>query len=69
MLLDMIKPYQITHVRKDVDGQTIFFKVSKTVPKGTGFATLTMDSALFVSDGEDIDGIMDNYLKDSGWML
>jgi len=67
MLLDMIKPYQITHVRKDVDGQTIFFKVSKTVPKGTGFATLTMDSALFVKDDESIDDAMDMYLQDSGW--
>jgi len=64
----MIKPYQITHVRKDIDGQTIFFKVSKTVPKGLSFSTLTMETAVFVSDNEDIDTIMDKYLQDSGWI-
>jgi len=64
----MIKPYQITHIRKDPEGQTVFFKVIKTAPKGIGFTTLTMDSAIFVKDNESIDDTMDMYLKNSGWM-
>jgi len=65
----MIKPYQITRIRNDLEGQTIFFKVTKTVPKGCGFSTFTMESALFVSKNEDVNNIMDKYLKDSGWIL
>ena len=66
----MIKPFTITNIREEPDGnKTVFFQVkrSEQMPCGNP-RTLVMESALYVLANEDVDQVVFNSLENSGWI-
>jgi len=65
----MIKPFKILSTRDEVDGTTVFFRVSRTEQiDETKSKTKVMETAVHVNTGEDIDEVIFNNLKDTGWI-
>ena len=66
----MIKPFKITSTRQEPDGgTTVFFKISK-VQQSPEFMnkTETLETAILVPQGEDIDQYLVKELTKSGWI-
>lgn len=69
MQVDMIKPYKITSIREEPDGnKTVFFSISKTVNNNGLINTSTMDTAIYVLKEEDIDEVLFKDLEKGGWL-
>jgi hypothetical protein len=67
---DMIKPYTIKSIREEPDGgKTVFFYIKKITPKEKGGRSiLEMDTAIYVTQQEDVDTVLFNNLKQAGWL-
>lgn len=66
----MIKPYRINQIRDESDGsKTVFFVVSRSITMGGGKTrTSQMSTAFNVPPGADIDTVLYEELKKSGWL-
>jgi hypothetical protein len=66
----MIKPFKILSVRDEPDGaKTVFFEVTKVAQESESKNTATtMRSAIYVDAGLDVDAVLYNNLKVSGWI-
>ena len=64
-----ILPFEIVSVRDDVGGKTVFFKVGKRVIVNNKQTQTTMESAIFVDDGKDIELTLYDALKVMGWIV
>ena len=66
----MIKPFKITGTRDEVGGgTTVFFQVKKVQQVTETLSRMTtMDTAIHVPDGQDIDQYIFNDLQKGGWI-
>lgn len=69
MHLAMIKPYTILRIRDEDDGsKTVFFRVTKVVQlSDTKSSRTSMESAIRVDAGQDIDQALFQSLSQTGW--
>ena len=65
----MIKPYTILRIRDEDDGsKTVFFRVTKVVQlSDTKSSRTSMESAIRVDAGQDIDQALFQSLSQTGW--
>lgn len=66
-MTEVIKPYEILSVREDQGGKTVFFRVGRRTMEGPKICVKTMESAIFVSENEDIDTELYKSLRAAGW--
>lgn len=66
----MIKPFKITNTRQEPDGgTTVFFTVTKVQQVSeTSSQSKTLETAILVPQGENIDQYLFNDLTKSGWI-
>ena len=62
-------PFEITNVRDDIGGKTVFFTVGKRVIVNNKQTQTTMESAIFVDEGKDIEQTLYEALKVMGWIV
>jgi hypothetical protein len=66
----MIKPFKITSIRHEPDGgTTVFFTISKVQQlTDTLSSAKTLETAILVPQGQDIDQYLFDDLTKSGWI-
>lgn len=64
----MIKPFEIKLTRKEEGGTGVIYNVSKREIVGNVETVKSVESYVFVPDGEDIDAYLFDFLKQSGWI-